>query len=449
MDIKSSYAVEVKNVRKLFNPTIKIYNQAVTFCIQAFENEWSVLKDINDSKIQCGAARNLIHSSKSNKAKYPEFDKLFHKMPSYCTTAVINAYLGVLNSYHSNLQNWYDEGCKGNRPTLQIHANKYPVFYKSNMYKWSDTKDAILLKLFINNDWQWVKLRLKHTDVQSIKKHSINAKISVPTLEKKHKKWFLRFAFESKAILNKTPLSKQRILAVDLGINTDAICSVMDYYGTVLARCFINHASEKDYIKHNLNRIKKYQAAGQKDVVRKLWSLVKNYNNELASKTANAIVDYARQLNVDVIVFEHLDMKGRKRGSKRQLLHMWNKNTIQRIVTHKAHLSGIRISHICARNTSKLAYDGSGYVLRGKDAGLLTYELCRFQTGKIYNCDLSASYNIGARYFIREIEKLYTGKSICKKINIWSDIQAKVPECQRRTQNTLSTLRAIHQCLAV
>ena len=283
------------------------------------------------------------------------------------------------------------------------------------MYKWSDTKDAILLKLFINNDWQWVKLRLKHTDVQSIKKHSINAKISVPTLEKKHKKWFLRFAFEGKAILNKTPLSKQRILAVDLGINTDAICSVMDYYGTVLARCFINHASEKDYIKHNLNRIKKYQAAGQKDVVRKLWSLVKNYNNELASKTANAIVDYARQLNVDVIVFEHLDMKGRKRGSKRQLLHMWNKNTIQRIVTHKAHLSGIRISHICARNTSKLAYDGSGYVLRGKDAGLLTYELCRFQTGKIYNCDLSASYNIGARYFIREIEKLYTGKSICKK----------------------------------
>lgn len=50
MDIKSSYAVEVKNINKLFNPTIKIYNQAVTFCIQVFENEWSVLKDINDSK---------------------------------------------------------------------------------------------------------------------------------------------------------------------------------------------------------------------------------------------------------------------------------------------------------------------------------------------------------------------------------------------------------------
>ena len=104
MDIKSSYAVEVKNVRKLFNPTIKIYNQAVTFCIQAFENEWSVLKDINDSKIQCGAARNLIHSSKSNKAKYPEFDKLFHKMPSYCTTMHISVYsILIIQTYKTGM----------------------------------------------------------------------------------------------------------------------------------------------------------------------------------------------------------------------------------------------------------------------------------------------------------------------------------------------------------
>ena len=87
---------------------------------------------------------------------------------------------------------------------------------------------------------------------------------------------------------------------------------------------------------------------------------------------------------------------------------MWNHQYVQNLVTHKAHLLGIRISRICAKNTSKLAFDGSGPVLRGKDAGFNTYELCKFQNGKIYNCDLSTSYNIGARYFIREIEKLYT-----------------------------------------
>ena len=73
-----------------------------------------------------------------------------------------------------------------------------------------------------------------------------------------------------------------------------------------------------------------------------------------------------------------------------------------------------------------------------KEANLDTYELCQFSTGKIYNCDLSASYNIGARYFIREIQKILPAR-------VWSDIVAKVPECQKRTQCTYSTLVKINE----
>lgn len=137
-------------------------------------------------------------------------------------------------------------------------------------------------------------------------------------------------------------------------------------------------------------------------------------------------------------IFEHLDTKGKKRGSKKQKLQMWKKNTLQKIVEHKAHKNGIRVSHICAWGTSRLAYDGSGKVLRGKEANLGTYELCKFPNGKIYNCDLSASYNIGARYFIREIQKILPAK-------VWSDIVAKVPECQKRTQCTYNTLLEINR----
>ena len=140
------------------------------------------------------------------------------------------------------------------------------------------------------------------------------------------------------------------------------------------------------------------------------------------------------------IVFEYLDMNGKKKGSKKQLLHLWKKNTIQNTAIHKAHKYGIRIAHVCARNTSKLAYDGSGAVLRGMKAGFDTYEKCRFQNGKIYNCDLSASYNIGARYFIRELEKTTSAK-------VWSGIVAKVPECQHRLQCTYSTLLKINSIL--
>lgn len=156
-------------------------------------------------------------------------------------------------------------------------------------------------------------------------------------------------------------------------------------------------------------------------------------NDELARKVAKAITDYAVEQNADVIVFEHLDTKGKKKGSKKQKLQMWKKNTIQNIVENKAHKNGIRISHICAWNTSALAYDGSGKVLRGKDAGFSSYELCKFQNGKTYNCDLSASYNIGARYFIRELEKSISAKK-------WSNLKAKVPSCEKRTLNTYNTL---------
>ena len=85
---------------------------------------------------------------------------------------------------------------------------------------------------------------------------------------------------------------------------------------------------------------------------------------------------------------------------------MWRKRDVQKRVELQAHRHGMRISRVCAWGTSKYAFDGSGEVLRGKDAGFKTYSLCRFKNGKTYNCDLSAALNIGARYFLREYAKL-------------------------------------------
>lgn len=361
-------------------------------------------------------------------------------MPSYLRFSVINTALGYLSSYHSNLNNWEVSNNNSKAPALQIRLNKLPTFYKGNMYLDNCEGDAVRLKLFINKDWNWVEVKLKHTDVVSIQKHMINAKMSVPTLEKKNKKWFLRFAFEEKVELSKTKLEEQRILAVDLGITTDATCSVMNVEGAILAREFINFASDKDKLYHTLNKIKKVQQKYGYSNTTKLWRYVKFHNEELARKIAGVITDTAIKYNCDVIVFEHLDIKGKKRGFKKQKLQIWKKNTIQNIAEHKAHKSGIRISHIYAEDTSKLAYDGSGRVLRGKEADLGTYELCRFSNGKIYNCDLSASYNIGARYFIREVQKILP-------VKVWSDIAAKVPECQKRTQCTYHTLLAINRAV--
>lgn len=439
MKLTSSYAVEIKHINKLFRQTIKIYNDAISFCVKAFEEHWEVLATLDTgNKERFAYADALIHSTKSNDAVYPEFDIKFRKMPSYLRFSVINTALGYLSSYHSNLDNWEFSNSDGKAPSLQTYLNKLPTFYKGNMYLDDCDGDAVRLKLFVNNDWNWVTVLLKHTDVINIQRRMQNAKMSVPTLEKKNKKWFLRFAFEEKVDLNKTKLEEQRILAVDLGINTDATCSVMDIDGAILAREFINFASDKDQLYHTLNKIKKVQQRYGSNNIQKLWRYAKFHNEELARKIAKQIVYVATKYQCDVIVFEHLDTKGKKRGFKKQKLQMWKKNTIQKIVEHKAHKNGIRVSHICAWGTSKLAYDGSGVVLRGKNADLDTYELCKFSNGKVYNCDLSASYNIGARYFIREMQKILPAK-------VWSDIVAKVPECQKRTQCTYNTLLEINR----
>ena len=116
---------------------------------------------------------------------------------------------------------------------------------------------------------------------------------------------------------------------------------------------------------------------------------------------------------------------------------MWRYRMIQQKLESKAHQLGCRLRRVSARNTSKLAFDGSGLLVRDKQNA----SLCTFKNGKQYNCDLNASYNIGARYFIREYQKTTTAKK-------WSQLEAKVPLIGRRTQCTWSTYRTLLEVAA-
>ena len=132
-------------------------------------------------------------------------------------------------------------------------------------------------------------------------------------------------------------------------------------------------------------------------------------NTDISRKTAKEIIDFSVLYHADVIVLEHFDMQGKKKGRGKQKLALWRKQEIQKLVEHKAHILGIRISRICAWNTSRLAFDGSGKVERGtyihNGVEKYNYFVCTFPNGKQYHCDLNASYNIGARYYIRELLK--------------------------------------------
>ena len=168
-----------------------------------------------------------------------------------------------------------------------------------------------------------------------------------------------------------------------------------------------------------------------------MWRYAAHLNDELSVKIATAIVEFAELWNADVIVFEYLDMKKKIRGKNAQKLHLWRKNGIQELVANKAHARSMRISRICAWGTSKLAYDGSGKVYRDDN----NRALATFANGKQYNCDLSASYNIGARYFIRELLKPVSETER-------SQLVAKVPDAGCRTSCTYNTLLKLNSAFA-
>ena len=282
-------------------------------------------------------------------------------------------------------------------------------------------------------------MTFRKSDADYILRHCGDRRKLSPTIVKKGRKWELMFPFEEEVALRTVKIQEQKILAVDLGIHNACACSVMKSDGTIVGRRMLRLPVQEDCLNHLLNKVKKAYKQGHRHIPT-LWSRINNVNRVISVETARFISGVAEEFHVDAVVFEKLDLKGRKSGKgMRQRLHLWKSQDVQGMVACKVHRMGIRVSHVNAWNTSSLAYDGTGKVERGVNHN---YSICRFTTGKVYNCDLNASYNIGARYFIREIIKTLP-------VTMGLGVSAKVPECTRRSTCTLSTLISLSAALAV
>ena len=429
----SSYGVEIRKQNIPVRQTMEIYRQAVGYLTEIYAQVWEELRKIPETKKRFNTAEHMVHMTKKNTAWF-DFDLRFPKMPSYLRRSAIQHALGNVSSYETRLGQWKETGVLSGRPKLTCRNHAMPVFYRDVMYReGAEGKDEAYLKLYDGHDWKWFRVYLKRTDMEYLRRNWKGKKASAPALEKRHRRYFLRFSYTEEVTLTQTPVKEQIICSVDLGINTDAVCTIMRSDGTVLGRRFIDHPSEKDRMYRTLGRIRRFQREHGSAQTQGRWAYTKRLNTELGKKTAGAIVRYAEENHADVIVFEYLEMQGKISGKKKQKLHLWRKRDIQRRCEHQAHRKEMRITRICAWNTSRLAYDGSGAVTRDRE----NHSLCTFQTGKRYNCDLSASYNIGARYFIRELLKplLATERSL---------LEAKVPPVKRRTSCVYADLRELH-----
>ena len=315
----------------------------------------------------------------------------------------------------------------------------YPAYYKGNLFRNFDSiRQTIELKVFKNGDWVYDVYRLKRSDCTYYQRYLTGKKQNVPIIQKKGRRFYTTFSYEEETHLIPEE-SINKICAVDLGLGTDATCSIMDENGTVYARKFISFSKEHDRLCTQLGRIKRNQKRGSRHN-KTLWRKVAGISQDIADRTAKAILDFGNEHGVDAFVLEYLDFKG-KNAVKRA--HFWQYKRIYKVLEHKVHQYGLRIARVNARNTSRLAVDGSGWSKRGREITPDTpYAIIQFVTGKIYNADLNASYNIGARYFIKHLLKTVT---VTQRLAL----EAKVPQVAKRSTCTLSHLINLRSELAV
>ena len=445
MKIVNSAKAKIVNSNFLvFSQTVDKYRSAISFFVDIINKEWSSYNNLT-SKESYNLTEKLTIETKKNPTPLYNFKKDFHKFPSYLRRSAIADAYGIVSSYQSNLKNYKEEkaialaeGSKFNKkpPKLNKWHFKCPALYENNMYeKLSD--NLVKIKVFKNNDWVWQTIELRNTDIKYIKNRYSQDKTFSPILMKNGRKFYLQYSFEKKVDLPKLKYNNTKVCSVDLGLNHSAVCSVIDSKGTVIDRLFINQSVEKDRLNRLLNRYKLKSKQSGRTNKPKIWGKINGLNTQIVNDTVNKIISFAMKNNVDVLVFEYLDFKGKKPKNRSMQLQLWAKRKIQQKCEHQAHNFGMRFSRVSAKNTSKLAFDGSGYV----DRNTKNASLCKFKNGKQYNCDLNASYNIGSRYFIREIEKTIPKKK-------WLQYEAKVPHIARRTWCTLSTLRNLAVAMA-
>ena len=459
MKDKRTLEVKILHYRGFIVPTKEIYRSALKDLIQVIDENYDEMLSLGlKSKERNNYVEKLIHKTKDNPfPKYEWFDEKYPKMPSYFRRNVITEALGKVSSYRENLALWEKNGKVGKCPKLILNHNSFPTFYKGNTFVNSLEENKCEIKLFNpkkckNNQgvWEYYTLDLRATDCKRIMKlcGGDKSKISNPTLTRRGKCWYLRFLITNDISLIDVEKENEngnleKICSVDLGFNTLATCTIMDKNGTIHNRKFIKNTLLIDHLDHTLNRIKKAQRLGAKRP-KYLWAKANNYNETLATYCSKEIVAFAKENGCSTIVLEYLDTKGKKNklGKMKQKISLWRHRDINKKVERFAHRESMHYSRVCAINTSKLAFDGSGFVLRGhKVSNTTPYDICKFQNDKIYNCDLNASYNIGARYFIRKLFK-------STNASLWSLVVAKVPPLRARMLCTLDTLIKANECLA-
>lgn len=408
------------SVRLDMERTIIYYRRAVRMAATVALTHWPDLAQLRPKERQM-ALEALFHATKQRPCvKYPLLDRVFGKMPSYLRRAALHHALGAVSSFLSNYGNWLDdtERKRGSRPPRLGFSNVYPTLYGGNMLLPGAGLKTVQIKLLgANGQWRFTQpLALKGRLKRLPKRFDLS-----PSLIVEGTKARLSCPVELKRIVRK---KISRVCSVDVGINTAATAAIVDSTGTVITRKFFTCGRHNDRRDKLTAQIAAKQAASGGGIGRRLgkgfcailYRRMAGISLQAAREMAKCIVDFAMANNAKALVVENLKGWKPKGGSKQQRkrFHRFQHRMLVKYLAFKAEEFGLRLQEVFARGTSAFAYDGSGLVKRDKE----NYSLAKFASGKRYNADLNAAYNIAARgweillgLFVPKEQQADTGKS--------------------------------------
>ena len=390
--------------------TVEQYRLFVRPLVIAINSQWHNLETVKSLDRFVFVEKMFIQTAKNPTPKHSYFanrarlNPAFLKFPSYLRRAAINEAMGIVSSFRTRYDQW-QRGIRSKRsakpPSLTAMSNTYPALYRGQSIKYH-ANGTVEIKVWNGSDWVWLTVQAKSERKQGRHLNPNNVQES-PTLVVNANHCRLSVPFTTNP--DKLPDSDY-VCAVDLGINNTAVASIVGKTGTVKARLFIDPARDIDrrdkratLIRRKAKIARRMRGELFKGFCSGHYRKSANINKQIAQLTSRRIVDFASRHGVSVIVFENLSYwkakGGRKRTALKQRFHRWCKDAIVRLTRDKWSESGGQIFTINAAYTSAYAYDGSGKLKRAKE----NYSQATFTSGKQYNADLSASYNIGARYW--------------------------------------------------
>ena len=411
-----------------------LFNRVVAFyfdCIQAHEGMLALT-----NKEALTALEKLTHTTEANPHPIMPLRDLAPDIPAMFRRAAINAALGSARSFFSSLKKWrlrkekYEakRSRKGKkkrpfreRPPVPPRTwNKSAPFY-AGLWK-ERSASSITLKVWTGSCWSWLKVHTLSRDLPN------GYDLGSPSLVRKGEKFWLHtpiekmFAAPAKVEQQLSSNAQTKICAVDLNLDQHlAVCSVQTVEGTILATSFIGEGTEiAGFRKKLLGRIARNRS--QTGIIAEnaqdnadLWAKIRHVDEHIAHLVSARIVQFAREQQASILVFEHLGNlkpeKGKysRRGNMKRAY--WMKGRIFRYSKYKAwNAGGIITCRVNPRDTSRECHRCHANVCRFKagqpesgytpGAALCLCPQCQMRG----HADRNASIRIGQRLIARYAE---------------------------------------------